>query len=77
MESETKRLENEISNEMYNKLGMKISLVDFYESILRKIISKEKGHFDETKKIYDEQIKGKSYKLQIIRFLKINFLYRN
>ncbi|KAH0534340.1 hypothetical protein KQX54_003166 [Cotesia glomerata] len=67
MESEIKRLKEEIKQEMIQKFGREVSLTSLYEAVLRRMVYDVKADMKEMIKSYDKEIKGaeEQYKKQV------------
>ncbi|XP_057334477.1 cilia- and flagella-associated protein 44 isoform X2 [Microplitis mediator] len=68
MESEIKRLKEEIKKEMIQKFGKEISLTSLYEAVLRRMIYNIKADIKEMIKSYDKEINEakKKYREQVL-----------
>ncbi|KAG8038727.1 hypothetical protein G9C98_000282, partial [Cotesia typhae] len=67
MESEIKRLKEEIKQEMIQKFGKEVSLTSLYEAVLRRMVYDVKADMKNMIKSYDKEIKGaeEQYKKQV------------
>lgn len=61
MESEIKRLKEEIKQEMIQKFGKEVSLTSLYEAVLRRMVYDVKADMKKMIKSYDKEIKGDIY----------------
>lgn len=59
MESENKRLKEDIKEKMIQKFGREVSLINLYETILQRLIYDTKTDVRKIMKIYNKDIKSK------------------
>lgn len=71
MESQNKKLEEDIKEKMIQKFGRKVSLINLYETILQRLIYNTKSDVGKIMKKFMEEIKSK---LIILNYTELSFI---